>query len=283
MILSFHPCIEADVNMICAGREPGEQEIAAIQSANAVIIPQGCRESLYQIAKKNCRHVFPNYDMLFQYPGKIGQAKLFQKLNVPHPKTLCYDSIKDVDSLYKSPPFNYPFVFKLSWGGEGRNVFLVQSIQDFDMALDITKQYEKSGQKGFLLQEYIHTNGKSLRVVIIGHQIFSYWRIQSENNGFYSNVAKGAKIDYHSNPHQQAEARKSLIQFCTKTGINLAGFDFIFSETDPKRIPLFLEINYFFGRKGLGGTDNYYKLLESSVKEWIKIADIKIKRNQNTI
>jgi len=32
---------------------------------------------------------------------------------------------------------------------------------------------------------------------------------------------------------------------------------------------LFLEINYFFGRKGLGGSEAYYKLLQQEIDRWI--------------
>ena len=73
MILSFHPCFEADINIICAGREPDHNDSAAMRSAAAVILPQGCREALYRMAKQNCAHVFPNYDARFEYPGKTGQ------------------------------------------------------------------------------------------------------------------------------------------------------------------------------------------------------------------
>ncbi|MBU4419623.1 MAG: hypothetical protein KKH84_01295, partial [Proteobacteria bacterium] len=55
-----------------------------------------------------------------------------------------------------------------------------------------------------------------------------------------------------------------------KTGINLAGFDFLFSSEVNIKEPLFLEINYFFGRKGLGGSEKYYKILESEIQKWIE-------------
>ena len=62
MILSYHPCFEADRNRLCAGRKPGTDDLAAMQEADAVILPQGCYESLYTMARSNCKHVFPNFD-----------------------------------------------------------------------------------------------------------------------------------------------------------------------------------------------------------------------------
>ena len=66
MILSFHPCFDADRNIICAGRDPDEKDLAAIRAADAVILPQGCREALYLLVRQNCPHVFPDYDARFQ-------------------------------------------------------------------------------------------------------------------------------------------------------------------------------------------------------------------------
>jgi len=92
MILSFHPIFEGDKNILCAGREPGADDLAAVRAADAVILPQGCKASLYTMARENCANVFPNYDARFEYPGKIGQTRLFRKLNAPHPKTEIYTS-----------------------------------------------------------------------------------------------------------------------------------------------------------------------------------------------
>jgi len=79
MILSFHPCFEADKNILCAGRDPDLDDLAAIKLADAVILPQGCKKSLYEMAEQNCEHVFPDYKARFSFPGKTGQIKLFQE------------------------------------------------------------------------------------------------------------------------------------------------------------------------------------------------------------
>ena len=57
--------------------------------------------------------------------------------------------------------------------------------------------------------------------------------------------------------------------FCKKTGINLAGFDFILRPDAPDNTLLFLEINYFFGRKGLGGSLHFYDLLTEEIETWL--------------
>ncbi len=273
MIVSFHPLFEAGKNIICAGREPDADDLAAIKAAAAVVLPQGCRQSLYEMARANCRHVFPNYKARFNFPGKIGQIELFRETGTAHPAAELYPSVTDFKQNYgKAPediPFGLPCVFKFDWGGEGETVCLINSLDDLKEILEKAALFEKSGQKGFLLQQYVPTNGRTLRVIIIAQAMISYWRIQQSTDGFMSSVSRGAHIDTASQPELQNAARAFVHDFCVKTGIDLAGFDVIFSVEEENCQPLLLEINYFFGRRGLGGSDAYYEILKKEIDNWL--------------
>lgn len=273
MIVSFHPIFEADQNIICAGRDPGADDLAAVKAADAVILPQGCRQSLYEMARDNCRHVFPDYDTRFHYPGKIGQMRLFQKNGTAHPHAETYASLADFKSQYGEDPkdigFELPCVFKFDWGGEGETVYLINSREDLEKALQKTADFEKSGQKGFLLQEYVPIEGKTLRVVVIGRTLISYWRIQESADAFLSGVSRGARIDADLEPARQNVGRVFVKNLCNKTGINLAGFDVIFAPVKEHIKPLMLEINFFFGRRGLGGSDAFYEILKREIRGWL--------------
>jgi len=265
LILSFHPIYESDKNLLCAGRDPGEDELSAILSAHAVILPQGCRESLYKMARDNCTHVFPNYDKRFEFPNKVGQARLFEQTEVLYPKTKTFNTVADFLKTNKSTEalstLQYPFVFKFDWGGEGENVFWVQYLSELERILDIAKSYEKTGQYGFILQKFIPSIGRSLRVVVIHKRFVSYWRRQENRDDFYTNLKKGAKLEMDTDPELQEAAISAAASFCRKTGINLAGFDFLFSESS---------LENFFGRKGLGGSDAYYQILLVEIDHWIE-------------
>jgi len=273
MIVSFHPLFEADKNILCAGREPGADDLAAVKAAEAVILPQGCRQSLYEMARDNCRHVFPDYDTRFNYPGKIGQMRLFQKNGTAHPHAETYASLADFRRQYgddsKDIAFELPYVFKFDWGGEGETVYLINSRKDLETVLQKAADFERSGQKGFLLQEYVPTEGKTLRVVIIGRTLISYWRIQENTEAFLSGVSRGARIDAAFEPERQNVAKVFVKNLCNKTGINLAGFDVIFAPVKEYIKPLMLEINYFFGRRGLGGSDAFYEILKKEIHNWL--------------
>ena len=270
MILSFHPIIEADRNIICAGREPNESDLAAIRQASAVILPQGCHESLYRMTRRNCRRLFPNMDARFDYPGKCGQARLFERLGVPFPLTRSYASV----AAYRRAPWDQPFpaVVKLDWGGEGDTVVKVSDAAELAGAIETVQRFDASGHGGFLVQQFVASANRSLRVVAVGSQLISYWRIQSDVTSFGTALSKGARIDHHADPHLQTAAKTVVRRMCAQSGLQLAGFDFLFADDDLLKghvRPLMLEINHYFGRRGIGGSEAYYRILEKEVDRWL--------------
>jgi ribosomal protein S6--L-glutamate ligase len=276
MILSFHPIIEGDKNILCAGRLPDDKDLAAIQRAEAVILPQGCPETLYRLARAHCRAIFPNLDVRFDYPGKRGQIRLFRELGVAHPATELYCTTED---FYSRPSaIALPAVIKLDWGGQGETVFKVADDQELARALDRVKACEQTGQKGFLVQAFIPNGQRALRVTVIGRRRIAYWRIQPDPHRFGTSVAAGGRIDHDADTPLKAAAEAVVADFCQRTGLQLAGFDFIFDQRllDQGRIaPLLLEINYFFGRTGLGGSEGYYRLLTEEVEAWLAACHLK--------
>jgi ribosomal protein S6--L-glutamate ligase len=278
MIVSFHPIFAADKNIICAGRPPNADDLAYIKAAAAVILPQGCSRALYEMARSNCDRVFPNYDARYDYPGKTGQIILFRKTGVAHPASLVCKSVAAFHrkSAELAEPFSFalPLVFKFDWGGEGDTVFRIDSTAEMDDLLVKATDFEKSGQRGFLIQEYIPNQNKTLRVVIIGQRLISYWRVRPTIDSFRDNLSKGAVIDAEDEPLRQQIAKTYVKKFCHQTGINLAGFDVIFSSQADFPEPMLLEINYFFGRKGLGGSEAYYRILQAEIRRWLNGLDL---------
>jgi ribosomal protein S6--L-glutamate ligase len=274
MIVSFHPLLVADCNLLCAGRDPGKRERRAVQLADAVILPQGCRQGLYEMVRAHCANVFPNYDARFQFPGKIGQTRLFESLGTRLPRTVAFE---DLAALRRAAPdldfrkwFRPPFVFKFDWGGEGRTVYRVDSAPQFQSLIALAAEFEKTGQHGFLLQELVACRGRCLRVAIIGHQAVAYWRIQPATDKFSANLAQGAVIDKTAAPQLRRAGIAAARDFCRRSSVNLAGIDLLFASGAAPAAPLFLEINYYFGRSGLGGSEAYYTLLKNAVSRWLQ-------------
>jgi ribosomal protein S6--L-glutamate ligase len=272
MILSFHPCFVGDENILCAGRDPNARDLARIQQADAVILPQGCRKSLYEMAAAGCPRVFPDYAARFAFPGKIGQARLFKQARAPFPETHAFLSLSEFQHFNsltdRRPLLRFPFVFKFDWGGESDNVVRVDSESQFSAMLQRAAEYEKTGQSGFLIQELIPSAGRSLRVVVIGTKRIAYWRAQPDASNFSSGISKGAVIDKTSDPRLRQDGIALVDGFCKRAQINLAGFDIVFSDARKPR-GYFLEINYFFGRAGMGGSQRFYDILLQEINRWL--------------
>jgi ribosomal protein S6--L-glutamate ligase len=269
-VLSMHPVINGDSfywdrgvwdrNLFCT-----------IKKASAVILPQTVEKELYCLCTKICPNVFPNYDLRFQWEGKMGDTLVFWAYGVRHPHTLIFPKVETLlgehpDMNHKVPGLPpYPFVLKGAHGGEGNQVWLVENGGDLDAKLQILLQLELHGSSGFVIQEYIPLLERDLRVVIIGNHVASYWR---RSQSFLHNVARGGEIDADSDKELQAVGREKVRRFCRRSGINLAAFDLVFpiGEADP----VFLEINYTFGRTGLGGSEEFYTLLGNAVDQWLQ-------------
>lgn len=280
MILSFHPMFPADKNIICAGRLPGDEERTAITAAAATILPQGCRRELYEMARRHCPRVFPNYTVRFDYPGKIGQIRLFQETGVRFPASETFGSADQFTARYRhlpaDMPFPFPFVVKFDWGGECETVSLVESGEQLDAVLQKAVAFERTGLSGFILQEFIPCNNRVLRVVVVGSRIISYWRVGAGNQQSRVSAAGGARIDFDAAPGLQHRAVDAVKRFAQSTRINLAGIDLLYADHADQDEPYFLEINYFFGRRGLGGSEAYYEMLSEEICNWLHRCGLKL-------
>lgn len=273
MILSFHPMFPADKNLLCAGRLPGEKERTAIRAAAATILPQGCRRELFDMARRHCPRVFPDYTARFDYPGKTGQIRLFQECGVRYPSSEVFSSAARFADRYRrlpaDLPFRFPFVIKFDWGGEGETVSVVQSVEQLEAVIKKAVDFERTGLSGFIMQEFIACRNRVLRVAVVGSTNISYWRIGAKDHRSCVSAAAGAFIDADADPDLQRSAVDAVKRFAQRNRIDLAGFDLLFSEGKGEREPYFLEINYFFGRRGLGGSERYYALLAKEICGWL--------------
>jgi ribosomal protein S6--L-glutamate ligase len=273
MILSFHPCIHADLNAIVAGRAPGTEEESMIKRADAIILPQGVRQDLYNLCRKYADRVFPNYDPRFQYPGKIGDILLFRTTAMDHPETYLFPNVRDFHSHFPEGedrfPFAFPFVLKGNFGGEGRMVYRIDNPRQLQTILAQLRAMENSGTQGFIVQQWIDHGGRDVRVVVLHDRLLSYWRVQRDPQKFLTNLSAGGTMELNSDRQLLEKAEDLVHLFCKQTGVNLAGIDLIFDQNDTSKQPLFLEINYWFGRRFFGSSEAYYGKLKKAVKRWL--------------
>ena len=270
MILSFHPCITADHQVILGSRELGPEDLSLISRARAIILPQSCKEDLYRACKNSSAVLFPDYDARFAYPGKVGQSLLFAKQGLPQPETITWRSVEKFQAACRrSYPHKLPFLIKENTTHEAEGIYSIENAHSLEMAVDCL--YKNSGMESpaFISQELIPAGGNVLRVVILETNLISYWKRPRESGQIITNVGKGSMIDKKWRMDLQEKGKAQVRRLSTVTGVNLAAVDLIFPLKNPDPQPLFLEINYYFGRRGLGNSFNYYSLLFEALKDWL--------------
>jgi ribosomal protein S6--L-glutamate ligase len=277
MIVSFHPCFDTDVHIVLGSRKLAAPDLEIIRQAEAVILPQGRVEDFREVCSRPDPRLFPNYFMRVQYPGKIGQSRLFSDLGLSQPGTLSWPSAAEFKKACPKPediPHEFPFLIKEDKSHEAEGVFLVEDPKALDPALDFLIRRETSGYFGFVTQDFVPSGGNVLRAVIMGTRIITYWKRPQAPDQMITTISKGALVDHDWRPDLQDKAKKASQQLVEKTGINLAAVDLLFNMMQKDPEPLFLEINYYFGRKGLGGSERYYGLLYQAVREWLEIRGV---------
>jgi len=275
MILSFHPIFNADRFILCSDRDPDESDFALMRRAEAIILPQHRQEKLYRTSRRLCPNVFPNYDYRYDYPGKIGDIRLFRELGLPHPAADLFAEAASCPEDYWDA-MHYPKVIKSNHGGEGQLVFLVGSPDQARSVIQMLAGMESSGLRGFLVQECVPNDQRTLRVAVIGSRFISYWRRQPDSGDFRHNLAAGGEIDHTADPELQEAGVDLVRKLCSRTGMNLAGVDVLFplKNGQVRAEPLLLEVNFYFARRGLGGSERYYGLLRQAVEEWLRAVGI---------
>jgi ribosomal protein S6--L-glutamate ligase len=182
---------------------------------------------------------------------------------------------RDYLKAENEPPHEMPFLLKTDKGHEGDGVFFVTDVQSLEAAL---VRLEKIGQDRFISQEGIPCHGNVLRTVVLHKRIVTYWKRADPSHAVISTVSHGARVDKKWKPELQEKGKAQAQWICEKTGINLAAFDFVFNLDHPAPQPFILEINYYFGRKGLGGSLRYYRLLLNAIQEWLKEKELDERR-----
>jgi ribosomal protein S6--L-glutamate ligase len=274
MIVSFHPRVHGDVNLRVTSRDLfSEQEAKTIASARGVVVTQHIKPYQYQFCMARCPHVFPDYTHRFGFEGKYGNIQLFRKFNASHPESACYKSVEDFKARHlnnREPLMPFPFVLKGDRGGGGWAVFLVTNERELIERLEILRNTRLHATRRFIAQAFVPHGGRDLRVVAIGKIMKAYWRCQHKPGEFRNNVGRGAVINYDLDPELMKKGIRCVTDFSSKTGINLAAFDVLFDQSQPEPQPLLSEINFLFGRKGLGGSRRFYEFLNRAVQDWIR-------------
>jgi len=267
-IVSFHPLIKGKVNSSVAGKSVlTSRQLRLIKNADAVILPEICPKFLYYAVQEFQKPCFPDQRIRYECQDKLSQIRFFEVNRIPHPKTLIFP---DLHSLMESTGKNswelgFPFVIKLPWSHEGDGIFVIEDKDAFTIQLpQIQKKISKD--EAVIAQKFVPTKGYVLRVVVFYDKLVPYWKV---GKGPIISISKGAKVMRDLFPELKEKGMDSVKEVKSKIRVDLAALDMIFDMERPT-LPLWLELNFSFGRRGLGGRRGFYDLLLRAVKTWLQ-------------
>ena len=259
--VSLHHRIGLDVN-IPALAELTPQRKELIRDAAGVLLPRYFSPSRCRAVASLAENIFPRIKARYHYRGKTDQIRLMRRLGLPHPESRLFQSPAEAKRHTEehSPALELPCVLKGDRGAGGSEVFPVRTEWQL---LDRLRRLP--GDEPVLLQRWVETGGKDLRVVVVGGEVRSYFRVGVD--GFYNNVAQGAEIVQEAYPELQRKGQYLAREAAQASGIDLAAFDIAFPRETK---PVLLEINFLFGTKGLGGKAGYNRLFGLALARWMR-------------
>jgi len=261
-VVSFHPGIVVEENLPLLQSLLDADARRLVLNAAGLIFPKYISPWRYREFTRQARAWFPRLDSRYLYPGKSAQIRLFRQLGVAHPDSRLFKNPRHLLTVWRqwAPPWAYPLVLKGDSGGGGSRVFPVGARADLPPLLARLPAAEPC-----LLQQLIEHGGRDLRVVIYGDRAVSYFREGADD--FYNNISRGGRVCHHLLPDRQAAGVRAVRALCRWTGIDVAAFDVMFEGTDA---PILVEINFNFGRKGLGGRVAHEGYFREAALDWRK-------------
>jgi len=146
--------------------------------------------------------------------GKMSQALLFSKHDIPHPKTFLASSFASYKKIIEK--MGFPIIIKPDIGKRGIGIKKFESSRSALIFL-------KKNERGFILQEYLPADG-DIRVFIVGNKVVGTMKRYIIKGDYRSNVSLGAKTEkIQSNSIIDKIALKAI----KAVGFEIAGVDLI--------------------------------------------------------
>lgn len=128
--------------------------------------------------------------------------------------------------------FTYPIVIKECFGSFGQQVYLAGSYEELKEKVLVLQG------KPILFQEFIKSSeGRDLRLQVVGSQVVAAMYRYSENGDFRANVTNGGKMKYYEPTKEQADL---AVLCCKALGLDFGGVDILFGENQE---PIVCEVN----------------------------------------
>ncbi|MCB2227009.1 MAG: hypothetical protein KQH53_10065 [Desulfarculaceae bacterium] len=269
-IVSYHPGLDADQNLVLISQRPLEPRDAELMREAAVILlPQVCRRDLFALAAASGRPLFPNPAVHLSLEGKVGNYRLLAGLGLPHPATVEFASLEAAAEAWEAgradvAALGAPLVAKGAGGGMGANVFLAHDPAELRGLAGRLETYCARGPSGLVLQRLV-PYVSDMRVELMHTTTEVYWR-RARGGDFRANLCQGGTLVKDGPPEERAAAVALARRLQRAARLDIAGVDVIIT---PQGEPLLVELNFFFGRRALGGHEVFLERYLAAVRSWL--------------
>jgi RimK family alpha-L-glutamate ligase len=149
---------------------------------------------------------------------KLATALALASSGLPHPQSA------RVDDVAAPPPLDFPVVVKPRFGSWGRDVALCDSTDEFHDCLNRYHSRPWFQRHGALVQEFVPSLGRDLRVVVACGRVVGAVERESAPGEWRTNVALGAARRPVKPP---AEACLLAVSAATAVGADFVGVDLL--------------------------------------------------------
>ena len=158
--------------------------------------------------------------------------KLFQRNNIPFPKSACVESILQIELILKNE-FIFPVLLKQNNSSQGRGVVI---FHDIDQLLQRASELFVRNE-AFMIQEFIpDAKGIDYRLFVLNGKVIASMQRTAVPGDFRSNIHLGGDAKtYEPNSLEQRLAVEAVYTL----GLDVAGVDIIYGQGGP----MVLEVN----------------------------------------
>ncbi len=162
----------------------------------------------------------------------------FQEYNVPQPTTYLASTADAGKKIIKKIPF--PIVMKMPSGTHGKGVMLADSPESASSMIDALALLKQP----FLIQEYIETDGKDYRIIVVGDQVAAAMKRIAAKGEKRANIHSGGRGE---KAELDAKTTKIAIAAARAAGCDICAVDILPGIKEP----LVLEVNLSPGLQGI--------------------------------
>ena len=164
----------------------------------------------------------PNSAAIEASKDKMYASQILAQAGLPIPKTLLTRFPCKAELVEKQVGF--PCVLKVVTGSHGAGVYLCENAKQFEDLSELISSLDS--KTSMIIQEYIsHSEGRDLRVIVIGGRVVGAMQRTSTDGSFKANISRGGQGEAYD---VDDEMEMLAIQVAKVLDLDIAGVDLLF-------------------------------------------------------